>query len=76
MLEKPEPMNFISTYLVNRFVKIPAKVPETKKGKFPNCCNRLSDLLDFGCYDFEASHRHGSFSRNIQEELEAALLFQ
>jgi len=47
-------------------------------GIFNNCmyCNHLSDLPDFGCNDFVARCRHGSLSRNIPEELEAALLFQ
>ena len=31
-------------------------------------CNRLSNLPDFGCNDFEARRKHESLSRNIQED--------
>jgi len=39
-------------------------------------CNRLSNLPDFGFTDLVACRKHGSISRNIQEELEAPLLVQ
>jgi hypothetical protein len=39
-------------------------------------CNRLPYLPDFGYNNYVARPKHGSVSRNIQAELEAALFFQ
>jgi hypothetical protein len=39
-------------------------------------CNPLPYLPNFGYNNYVARRKHGSLSRNIQRELEAALFFQ